>query len=197
MRPILPAGLACIAAFVLEAQSPGRLGKDLTAGTTLTYAANGEKQPPWQVDSVGPVGAPLARAECTSLFLRRRPEQTSPDESRLCLRSDTLFAWDTSAQSWRAQRPVGARMQISLIRANGDTVHFRTSALGVHRVGPFEFQVIETEVLTVDPKGVPKRRLLERYAVSLATATRGEFQVPDSAGGWRTQQTFELVGVGQ
>jgi hypothetical protein len=49
-------------------------------------------------------------------------------------------------------------------------------------------------VTTFDAAGRPKRRLRERYAPSLTTATGGRFELPDSsrAGEWRGQRSFEL-----
>jgi hypothetical protein len=61
-------------------------------------------------------------------------------------------------------------------------------------VGAFRLPVIATIVTTIDAQGRPKRRLRERYAITLATATGGTFEVPDPAAptGWRAEQSFEL-----
>ena len=54
--------------------------------------------------------------------------------------------------------------------------------------------VLATTVTTMDTSGREVRRLLERYAVTLTTATGGRFEIPDpdNPTAWRTQQVFEL-----
>jgi hypothetical protein len=84
-------------------------------------------------------------------------------------------------------------MTLVLPRANGDTVRYTTEDNSYETISGMRLQVITTTVLTVDSLGQPKRRLRERYAVSLATATGGVFEVPDPNAGWRAEQTFELT----
>ena len=83
---------------------------------------------------------------------------------------------------------------MSFARPGGDTARYHTSQAGEEVVSGRRLRVIQTEVLTVDSLGRPKRRLRERYAPGLATATGGRFEVPDPSapGGWRTEQEFEL-----
>jgi hypothetical protein len=59
--------------------------------------------------------------------------------------------------------------------------------------------VLVTTVTTLDSLGRPVRRLRERYAIGLATATSGTFEIPDSGttGVWRPQQMFELRAIEQ
>jgi len=79
----------------------------------------------------------------------------------------------------------------------GDTVHYATGDVAEETVSDRRLAVVHTTVTTVDSVGRPRRRLRERYAPSLATATGGRFEVPDAAapGGWRVEQEFELRAI--
>jgi hypothetical protein len=70
------------------------------------------------------------------------------------------------------------------------TAQFGDTTISGHRVG-----FVQTTIITNDAQGRPVRRLRERYAIALATALGGLFEVPDSAhaGAWRESQRFELV----
>ena len=85
-------------------------------------------------------------------------------------------------------------MVLTINRPNGDTVLYETGAASEETIGTLRIPVIATVVTTRGSDGRPKRRLRERYAISLATATGGVFEVPDPAAptGWRTEQAFEL-----
>ncbi|MGH2609056.1 MAG: hypothetical protein ACRDHF_08190, partial [Tepidiformaceae bacterium] len=123
--------------------------------------------------------------------------QAEPDESRLCVERDTLFAWNARRGAWLPQRPVGPRMAITTVSAAGDTVHFATEDVAEETVAGRRLVVVHTTVTTVDSLGRAKRRLRERYAPTLATATGGRFEVPDPAApqGWRVEQEFELRAI--
>ena len=169
-------------------------GGDLTAGMRLVYHSNGQEQPAWTVDSAQ-AGLALDRhTNCVRTYIRRRVDQSQPDESRLCVSRDTLFGWDARRAAWLPQRPVGPGMVLVLSRSNGDTVRYATDSTTHESVSGRRIAVLGTTVTTVDSLGRPKRRLRERYALSLTTATGGRFEVPDPAapGGWRTDQEFEL-----
>ena len=79
-------------------------------------------------------------------------------------------------------------------RANGDTVRYATSGYAEELVSGIALRVLPTMIVTVDSLGRPKRRLEERYAIALVTATMGRFEVPDSSAsaGWRTERDFAL-----
>lgn len=132
-------------------------------------------------------------ADCARFFMRRSPQQPS-SETRLCVARDTLYGWDARRSSWIAQRPVGPRMTLGLPRTNGDTVRYMTGDTSYETISDVRLQVVATTVLTVDSLGQPRRRLRERYALSLATATGGIFETPDPVtGAWRVEQAFELT----
>jgi len=177
----------------LRYQAAG-LASRLDPGTQLFYVSDGRPQPPWIVDSVR-TGQPLRPgAECASLTLRRRPADPKPERSRLCLASDTLYRWEAAAGAWVVSRPVGPDMAVTLVKPNGDSVHYETGALGEDLVSGNAIGVVSTTVTTVDAGGRARLRVRERYAISLATATNGTFEAPDPAapGRWVVRHTFAL-----
>lgn len=193
MRPASSVA-ALLAAGLLGAREGARLASGLQAGMQLVYESEGEQQPPWSIDSVR-LGATLREgSECAVVHLRRRPDQSPPEESRLCLANDTLYRWDTKRGDWTILRPVGPRMSWTSSQPGGDVVRYETGETAKEEVSGLTVPVVHTTVTTTDSAGHPKRRLRERYALSLTTATGGTFDVPDSsrAGEWRSERSFEL-----
>ncbi len=198
MKPIavvLPLGMWGALAAQAPARAPeaSRLAGQLRPGMQLVYASGDQSQPPWTVDSVR-LGLPLrAASDCAAVFLRRQPQQPA-EENRLCLAHDTLYGWSAKRASWDPQRPVGPGMRLTIVRSNGDTVRYETGAAGEETISGMAIPVVSTTVTTLDSLGRPRRRLRERYAITLATATGGSFESPDSTrpAEWRTQQAFEL-----
>jgi hypothetical protein len=178
-------GLAFIAA-----DGPASL---LRPGMELVYSSNGQDQPAWRIDSVRHDQSLRPGSVCTVVFQRRMP-QNPAEEIRLCQSQDTLLSWNPERGEWRAQRPVGPNMSLDFTRPNGDRVRFETGDSGEEEISGRKIPVVATTVTTTDSTGRPKRRLRERYALGLATATGGVFEIPDSvqAGAWRAQQSFEL-----
>jgi hypothetical protein len=173
---------------------PGAL---LGPGMQLVYSANDQDQPAWLIDSVRHDPTLRPGSACTIIHQRRRPGQTQADESRLCLANDTLFSWNAEGNEWRPQRPVGPGMVMEFLRASGSKVRYEVGGTGQERVPGLRADrvpVVFTTVTTTDSLGRPVRRLRELYAIGLATATAGEFEVPDStaADGWRVEQRFKL-----
>jgi hypothetical protein len=84
--------------------------------------------------------------------------------------------------SWSSRQP------------SGDVVRYETGDAAEEKISGRAIPVVATTVTTFDSTGRPKRRLRERYALSLTTATGGTFEVPDSsrAGEWLSQRSFEL-----
>ena len=181
------------AAGLLGARVTPRLASGLQAGMHLLYESEGEQQPPWIIDSVG--RATLREgSECVVVHLRRRPDQSSPDEHRLCLAHDTLYRWEDKRADWSVMRPVGPRMSWTTRQGDGDVVRYETGETAEERISGRAIPVVRTTVTTSDSTGRPRRRLRERYALSLTTATGGTFEIADSgaAGEWRAQRSFEL-----
>ncbi len=193
MRPVSLVAALLVAGLIGARQSP-RLASGLEAGMHLLYESEGEQQPPWSIDSVS-LGATLRKgSECAVVHLRRRPEQSPAEESRLCLANDTLYRWDATRDDWAITRPVGPGMSWTSRQPSGDVVRYETGEAAEEKISGRAIPVVHTTVTTLDSTGRPKRRLRERYALSLTTATGGTFEVPDSilAGEWRSQRRFEL-----
>lgn len=186
-----------IVAFLFQAVLPvvsPKLATDLRSGMLLVYASDGGEQPPWSIDFVESRVALKDHADCARLRIRRQPSQAEPDENRLCVEKGTLYVWDSGGNTWLPQRPVGPGMELILPRPNGDVVQYTTGTVSEEVISGLRLSVLETTVTTVDSSGRPRRRLRERYALTLATATGGRFEVPDPDApvAWRTQQVFEL-----
>lgn len=79
-------------------------------------------------------------------------------------------------------------------QASGDVVRYETGERAEEEISGRAIPVVQTTVTTSDSSGRPKRRLRERYALSLTTATGGSFETADSGGRaeWRSQRSFEL-----
>jgi hypothetical protein len=175
--------------------APPRIASGLQPGMLLIYASEGRDQPAWTIELVE-TGLPLKdRADCARLRIRRQPPPApAPEESRLCVENLVQYGWSAAQSVWLPQRPVGPDMTLDLPRPNGEVVRYATGKVTEEVVGTRRVEVVETTVTTTDASGKPLRRLRERYAVGLATATGGRFEMPDAAapGGWRDQQVFEL-----
>jgi len=181
--------------FGLQVGSAG-LGRDLAPGLQLIYASNDQEQPAWVIDSVIAGMALLPQGDCAQFYLRRQPDQARAEENRACIVGDTLFIWDPRRATWQPRRPVGPGMTLNFPQANGDTIRYTTGAPAEEVISGRRLVVIPTIVLTVDTLGRPKRRLRERFALGLVTATGGVFERPDSGiAGWRVEQTFELRAI--
>lgn len=173
---------------------PGSL---LAAGATLTYGSGGQEQAPWTIDSVHRDVSLGGRSGCTRIVLRTRPGQPAPSVRTACRGGDTLFAWNAATNAWRAERPLGAGMSLRVPQPSGAALEYTTAAVGDTTISGHRIAFVHTTILTTDPQGRPVRRLTERYAVSLATALGGLFEVPDSAAasGWKESQRFDLLRI--
>jgi hypothetical protein len=185
---------ALLAAGLSGAPERARLASGLEAGMQLLYESDGEQQPPWSIDSVRVDAALREGSECAVIQMRRRPDQSPPEESRLCLANDTLYRWEAKRADWAIMRPVGPRMSWTSRKASGDLVRYETGETAEEKISGRAIQVVHTTVTTSDSTGRPNRRLRERYALSLTTATGGTFEMPDSsrAGDWHGQRSFDL-----
>jgi hypothetical protein len=180
-----------LAAAVLG-EPPGRL---LAPGMQLTYSAAGVETPPWTIDRVADTTI-AGVSQCRLIVVRIAPERAA--ESRpWCVRGDTLLVWDPALNAHRPLRPLGARMTMEIRGRAGSTSTYVTADAAVETISGLKVDVIPTAVTTRDSTGRLTRRLRERYAHGLATATGGVFEVADSTqpSGWRSTQAFELVRI--
>ena len=177
-----------------RADVPGGM---LRPGARLTYGSAAGEQPAWTIDSVHQGVSLGGRAGCTRIYLRMRPNQLLPTERVLCRGGDTLNAWNATTSAWRADRPLGAGMRLSVPQQSGEVLDYETSALGDTTISGHRLAFVRTVITTRDAQGRATRRLTERYALGLATALGGVFETPDSAsaGAWHESQRFELVRV--
>jgi hypothetical protein len=193
---LVPTLIGSLVAQPLSAQTASVIGELLQPGMRLVYASNGEALPPWEIDSIVTFPAPSPGSACAIVHLRRQP--TQPDQTRLCLARDTLFSWDSGRQHWSPSRPVADGMRLTVPRRAGGTIEYQTDGASADTISGRVIPVIITTVTTMDSLGRAIRRLRERYAIGLATATRGTFEIPDSgSGAWRPQQVFELRAIEQ
>ena len=88
-------------------------------------------------------------------------------------------------------------MTLRVPQASGATLDYTTAAAGDTTISGHRVGFVHTTIITSDAEGRQVRRLTERYAVSLATALGGLFEVPDSAsaGSWKETQRFDLVRI--
>ena len=190
---LVPLGLTTAAA-------QGRL---LGTGTRLWYTSGGREGDPWTVERIVH-DTTLGDVEgCAVIHLRTSPTQASPEIRNWCVRGDSLFAWDATEQIHRLLRPVGANMSVRVQSARGGSVTYSTGPATEWRYVDDAISigtvVVPTVVVTRDSTGRVIRRLRERYALSLATAVSGIFEVPDStrADGWREERVFTLTRIGR
>ena len=195
---VLLAGATSAFATAERQASRGQVpGSALKPGVKLTYGSGGREQAPWTIDSVHRDVAWGGRTDCARIFLRMRPDQLPGSGRVFCRGGDTLFAWNATTNEWRAERPLGAGMTLRVPQPSGAALHYTTAELGDTTISGHRFEFVRTTIITHDPQDRPIRRLRERYAVALATALGGVFEVPDSvtAGAWREVQRFDLVRV--
>jgi hypothetical protein len=169
----------------------------LHPGRRLRYEANGQVQPPWIVDSVQRDVAHAERQGCVRVVLRTRGDTAAAEVRLHCVAGDTLLVWSAQGGQFRPQRPLTPGRQLTIGGANGTSQEVTTGAVEVDTIDARRVVVVPTVLLTRGANGRPVRRLTERYAPSLATATAGVFETADStaASGWRVVQRFALVGI--
>lgn len=180
-----------------DPQGVANFATELQPGTRLRYEGNGQPQPPWVIDSVQREVAHAGRQGCVRVVLRTRGDSAAAEVRLHCVAGDTLLAWSAQGSRFRPQRPLTPGRQLTIDGASGMTQEVTTGAVEVDTIEAHRVVVIPTVLITRGAHGQPVRRLTERYAPSLATATAGVFETADSAAanGWRVVQRFALVGI--
>jgi hypothetical protein len=197
-RRFAPSGFCAVMAlgWMTDPCDSAKPGDALRSGMQLVYSRGSAASPPWVIDSVQHDATIGGRRGCARIHLRTAPE--SPAEVRaICVWDGEQHAWNAATSSFVLQRPVAANKVVVLPGRGGASSKYETGACETERVGAHEIVVFPTVVTTMDSTGKIVRRLRERYAPSLGTATGGIFEVPDPSapGGWKTQLEFRLVEI--
>ena len=165
----------------------------LSAGTVLVYRTEGRADQRWLVEGVESGLSHGGRAGCIRVRFAPGGPRTDAEIRFTCVSGDTVMTWSEGEQAWRPSRPIAAGDSLEIRGSRGVTL-FSTGGLAVDTVSGEAVPVIATTVLTFDAQGVAVRRLRERYAPSLGTATWGAFDQPEGDG-WRTTVEFRLVAI--
>jgi len=162
----------------------------------LQYEANGVAGAPWRVELVERGLSLGGRTGCLRVRFAAGGPRLVADERVTCEAGGVLYSWDTAGRTWRASRPVAPARTLNQPTRTG-AVQYSTAGASDEAISGLAVRVVETTVLTTDSAGRVVRRLRERFAPVLGTATWGEFEVPDSAAasGWRVTQEFRLVAI--
>jgi hypothetical protein len=198
-RPVPALLIVAIAAACVGSElpppEPASLASLLRAGTELVYES-GDTQQHWVVEALEQPASIAGLTQCVRMDLRRAPTPARPESRAWCVQDLRLKSWNDSSLELTPLRPVGPDMTLELPLEKG-TVRYETGGLERDTIGDMIIDVVPTTVTTLDSAGRTVRRLRERYALGLATATRGTFEEPDSVqpGSWRTTQQFRLVAV--
>jgi hypothetical protein len=163
----------------------------------MVYASGDSEQPPWIVESVEQPALIAGLTQCMRLELRMAPAPAPPQTRAWCVQDWKLMAYNDSTFDFQPLRPVGPGMTLELPRPGGGRIRYETGPFERDTVGTTVLVVAPTTVTTLDGEGRAVRRLRERYALAIASATRGTFEVPDSVqpGQWRPTQEFRLMAL--
>jgi hypothetical protein len=167
----------------------------LAAGTVLVYRTPDGTEREWLVEEATPL-AHATLSGCMQVRYAAGGPTAGPDERRTCVAGDTLLRWSPTTNGWQIARPIGPADSLDLPLRSG-MARYLTGAVTVDTISGFPVPVVATTVLTIDSTGRVSRRLQERFAPGLGTATWGRFEVPDttSASGWRTAQEFGISAI--
>lgn len=166
----------------------------LRTGSVLIYQTPDGRETPWIVDSAIHDATLHGRPGCSRVSYAPGGPSPNPEVRYTCIAGDTLYSWRASDSTWRPSRPIGTAEVLELPTRTG-RVRYVTAAAANDTIGGAVLRVILTTIETRDSAGTVIRRLRERFAPALGTATWGVFEVPDPAapGGWRPVQEFRLI----
>lgn len=172
-------------------------GQDLlTTGTVLVYRTPDGSEREWVVDEASMGISHGGRSGCIRIRYAAAGPTAGPDERLTCVAGDTLMRWSTARSQWLVSRPIVSNREFTLPLASG-SASYLTQGGARDTISAEIIPIVETVVLTRDSSGVAIRRLTERYAPGLGTATWGRFETRDTslASGWRTAQEFSLGAI--
>lgn len=168
----------------------------LTTGTVLVYTTPDGGSREWRVEEASHGVAHDGRSGCTRLRYAAGGPSAGPEERITCIEGNRLWRWLASSGGWQLARPLGPTDSLDVALRSG-LARYLTGVTGIDTVGGVPVAVVATVVLTMDSTGTVIRRLHERFAPGLGTATWGRFEVPEatSASGWRTAQEFRMTAI--
>lgn len=168
----------------------------LATGTVLVYTTPDGTDRAWVVEEATADLAHAGRTGCMRVRYAAGGPTAGPDERITCISGDSLLRWSVAATAWQLARPLAPRDSVDLPLRSG-LARYLTGDVSVDTISGLPVPVLATVILTIDTAGRVIRRLQERYAPGLGTATAGRFEVPDSTspGGWRTTQAFGLSAI--
>lgn len=180
---VFAAWSACAA--TAQAVRPGAL---LANGMERVYAAGGKESPAWVVEHVA-VGVARGGQAAAS---RVRVRKEGPAEETWLAEVDGYLLEQRADGTWKKSRPVRSGLAL-----RDGAAEYRCGTVALETIGGVKVPVVHTVVTFFGDGGKAVRRLRERYAVGLATATGGVFEKADAAapGGWRRAMAFELTRI--
>jgi hypothetical protein len=184
--------LAALAILIGLQSAPPVLGGRLKAGMQLHYASNGVETP-WLVVSTRADTVDEAGRRCLSVRLRMSPADTNTVSRIQCREGDRMYAWSPSSRAMLPARPIGQGVLEMRPTATGQA-KYTAGPLEVDTIGGQGYVVVPTVVETLDPSGRVVRRLRERFAIELATATCGVFELAEGTG-FRVERAFTLAAI--
>ena len=187
-----PEGLVLLFVLALFSQQPPRPGAALVPGLQLVYTSGADTQPVWTIDSVDWNRPHEGRGGCSRVVLRTGAPAV--DVRWLCRSGDTLLSWTARNKRWSPQRPLSHSVTLILPRPNGGHTTYDVAAVECDVVGDARIATVVTTIVQSDSAGRAVRRLRERYAPSLATATGGIFEVRNGDT-WEAERNFKLVAL--
>ena len=168
----------------------------LTTGTVLVYRTPDGNERPWVVEEATPNVTHGGRTGCMRVRYAAGGPTAGPDERLTCVAGDSLFRWSVAGGQWQLARLISVADSLDLPLRIG-LARYLTGAATVDTISGIPVPVVATTVLTIDSTGTVVRRLQERFAPGLGTATWGRFEVPDPAApqGWRIAQEFGISAI--
>lgn len=175
--------------------APGCL---LRNGMRLVYEAEGQGESTWTVERVRRGVELGGRTGCSEIVFAGRGAEGGPEVRWRCREDGFMYGHDAGSSAWVILRPVGSGMSWERRSEDGTLVaRYTTEEATFEDIGDLPVGVVPTTVEMFDSTGAVTRRLRERYAPGLETATGGVFEVPDAddTSGWRVVTVFQLVSI--
>ncbi len=168
------------------------LGGRLKTGMQLVYATSGQESP-WLVVSANSDSVMRDGRRCLSVRLRLNQADTSVTARVQCADGKHMLTLGAGSGTLAPTRPLTAG-ELVISRPDGGRTRYVSTAPEVDTIDGVHYVVVPTVVEFIDAGGRIARRLRERFAIELATATCGAFEVADGDG-FRVERQFVLAAV--